>query len=139
MRNSKRWAIALAPFLVAALAACEDTIIKTLGPDNEEAVSTTAGVFRYQTWNLDNVHDRKTFSWNNPATKAMVIHRNFIHHGTVLITIRDAVGALVDSVPAEWELDQETKAGVPGRWTVKFEYFGARGRIDTSLEPLTGQ
>lgn len=138
MRNAKRWAIALLPFLVAAAAACEDSIIKTLGPENDESVSTANGILRYQSWNLDNVHDRKTFTWNNPSSQAMVKHRNWIHHGTVLITIRDARGKLVDSVPAEWEFDQMTKTGTPGAWTVMFEYFGARGRIDTSVEPYQG-
>lgn len=138
MRHSKRWAIALFPALVAAAAACEDTIIKTIGPENNEVVSEIDGVFRYQSGNLDNVHDRKTFTWTNPASQARVIHRNFVHHGTVLITIRDAEGVLVDSVPAEWELEHETGTGMPGLWTVRFEYFGARGRVDTSLEPYTG-
>ena len=139
MRYNKRWAMAVLPFLVAAGVACEDTIIKTIGPDNNEAVSTTAGVFRYQSWNLDNVHDRRTYTWENPNKQALVKHRNFVHHGTVLITIRDSRGFLVDSVPAEWELDQVTKVGHPGLWTIKFEYFGARGRVDTSLEPSTGE
>jgi hypothetical protein len=136
MTSSKRWAIALVPFLAAAVAACEDTIIKVLGPANDEVVNTSGGVFRYESYNLDNVHDRRTFTWTNPQAKALVKHRNFIHHGTVLITVRDSRGALVDSVPAEWELDHETGSGQPGLWTIKFEYFGARGRVDTSLEPL---
>ena len=62
MRYNKRWAMAVLPFLVAAGVACEDTIIKTIGPENDEAVSTTGGVFRYQSWNLDNVHDRRTYT-----------------------------------------------------------------------------
>lgn len=137
LRPSRQWALALTPFLAAAaVAACEDTIIKTIGPENDEQVSTIDGVFRYQSWNLDNVHDRRQFNWRNDTRRALVKHRNFIHHGTVLITIRDARGALVDSVPAEWELDHETDFGVPGIWTIKFEYFGARGRLDTSFEPV---
>ena len=136
MQTRTRWALALTTFLATlTLAACEDTIIKTIGPENVEEVSTSNGVFRYQSWNLDNVHDRREFTWQNPSTVALVHHRNFVHHGTVLITIRDALGTLVDSVPAEWELDHETTAGAPGLWTIKFEYFGARGRVDTSLEP----
>ena len=136
MTTFRKWALALAPFLVAATVACEDTIIKTLGPENEEVTTTVNGVLRHVSWNLDNVHDRRQFTWLNTAGKALVKHRNFVHHGTVLITLRDATGALVDSVPAEWNLDHETEAGVPGIWTVKFEYFGARGRIDTSFEPM---
>jgi hypothetical protein len=136
MKYSKRWAIALAPLLLATLVACEDTIIKVIGPENDEAVSTTDGVFRYQSWNLDNVHDRRIYTWNNPYPYAMVKHRNFVHHGTVLLTVRDSRGALVDSLPVEWELDEPTSAGRPGIWTIQFEYFGARGRVDTSLEPL---
>lgn len=139
MTNAKRWALALAPFLVAAVSACEDSIIKTIGPENDEVVSTTNGVFRYQSWNLDNVHDRRTYTWQNPNKQALVLHRNFVHHGTVLITIRDSRGELVDSVPAEWQLDQVTKVGRPGLWTIKFEYFGARGRVDLSLEPSSGE
>jgi hypothetical protein len=135
MTRSTRWTIILIPLLATA-AACMDSIIKTLAPENNEQVSTTGGVFRYQSEELDNVHDRRTFTWANPGTQAIVHHHNFIHHGLVLITIRDALGALVDSVPAEWEIDDTTDAGAPGAWTVKFEYFNSRGRIDTSLEPL---
>lgn len=136
MNSRTHLALAAAAFAgTLLLAACEDTIIKTLGPENDEQVSISAGVFRYQSWNLDNVHDRREYNWQNPSSVALVKHRNFIHHGTVLITIRDGMGQLVDSIPAEWELDHETGAGAPGLWTIKFEYFGARGRLDTSLEP----
>jgi hypothetical protein len=141
MTKRTLWAIALVTAAGTLAAACADTIIKTLGPENEEEVTLSGNTFRYQSWNLDNVHDRKQFSWHNPGTKAMVRHRNFVHHGTVLITIRDVQGRLVDSIPAEWNMDHETEAGVPGLWTVKFEYFGARGRVDTSFEPaqISGQ
>ena len=124
--------------LVVALAAvgCEDSIIKLLGPENNESVTDVDGVFRYQATELDNVHDVRRYTWENPQPRALVVHRNFVHHGSVLILVHDGAGGLVDSTFAEWELDAPTDAGVPGTWDITFHYYGARGRVDTSLEPL---
>jgi len=65
--------------------------------------------------------------------QAVVEHNNFLHHGSVIMIVRDASGAMVDSVPMEWQLTTETDAGVPGNWTVTFNFYGARGRVDLSL------
>ncbi len=115
---------------------CEDSIIKMIGPANNETVTTIDGVFRYQSGDLDNVTDQRQFTWVNTSPRATVKHRSFVHHGSVLILVHDQAGTLVDSTFAEWELDAPTDTGVPGVWTVDFRYFGARGRVDTILEPL---
>jgi hypothetical protein len=124
--------IALAVCAVG-LVACLDSIIKPLGPENTEDVENAPDNFRYFADNLDNVHDTRTFTWRNNGTTATVEHNNFIHHGSVIMVVRDAAGAMVDSVPMEWQLQTETDAGVPGNWTVTFNFYGARGRVDLSL------
>ena len=136
--NARTTAARLLAILVLSLAAlgCEDSIIKLLGPENAESVTTIDGVFRYTSADLDNVHDVREYTWSNDQPRAMVRHRSFVHHGSVLILVHDGVGALVDSTFAEWELDAPTDVGVPGTWAITFRYYGARGRVDTSLEPL---
>ena len=119
--------------LAVGLVACLDSIVKPLGPENEEEVENVADNFRYFADNLDNVHDTRTFTWRNNGTSAKVLHNNFIHHGSVVMIVRDALGALVDSVPMEWQLETETDVGAPGNWTVTFNFYGARGRVDLSL------
>jgi hypothetical protein len=131
----RMWRSVLAGVFVVTLG-CADSIVKMLGPENGETVSTEDGVFRFRATELDNVTDRRVFTWNNPAPRALVKHRNFVHHGVVIILVRDANGALADSTYAEWELDVPTDEGTPGAWTIEFRFYGARGRVDTSIEPL---
>ena len=119
--------------MAIGLVACLDSIIKPLGPENTEEVENTPDNFRYFADHLDNVHDTRTFTWRNNGTTAVVEHNNFLHHGSVIMIVRDASGAMVDSVPMEWQLTTETDAGVPGNWTVTFNFYGARGRVDLSL------
>ena len=119
--------------LSIGLVACLDSIVKPLGPENDEEVENAPDNFRYFADHLDNVHDTRTFTWRNNGTTAKVEHNNFVHHGSVIMIVHDAVGALVDSVPMEWQLETETDAGVPGNWTITFNFYGARGRVDLSL------
>lgn len=113
--------------------ACLDSLVKPLGPENFEEVSNVPDAFRYQATELDNVHDVRTFVWRNNGTTATVEHKNFVHHGSVIMMVRDGAGALVDSVPMEYELETETDPGVPGNWQVTLNFYGARGRVDVSL------
>lgn len=126
---------ALFRFLLAAgVAGCADSIIKPLGPENSEQVDNRPDFFRFQAVELDNVHDTRQFSWVNSGTSATVLHRNFVHHGSVILMVRDAAGTLVDSVPMEFNLDTETDEGVPGSWQLELRFYGARGRVDVGLE-----
>jgi hypothetical protein len=127
--------IARVAVLAVALgaAACLDSIIKPLGPENLEEVENVPDNFRYFADKLDNVHDTRTYTWRNNGTTATVQHDNFVHHGSVIMIVRDALGKLVDSVPMEWQLVTETDAGTPGNWQVTLNFYGARGRVDVSL------
>lgn len=125
--------------LAAAGAACADTIIKRLGSENAVAIENTPGEFRFQASDLDNVHDEVVIYWENPEGRASVAHRSFVHHGQVLVTVTDAAGATLYSTPAEYQVDNQTQAGQPGTWHVRFEFFGARGRVDVSLTALAGE
>ncbi len=120
--------------LIAAAVACQDTIVKYLGPENREVETLLTDSLRYQAFDLDNVHDTRLWGWTNTGTVAEVRHRSFVHHGVARLTILDAVGDTVYRlVPLEYELDNETAPGVAGVWTVRLELFGARGRIDFSI------
>jgi hypothetical protein len=120
--------------LAAGLAGCADSIIKPLGPENSEQIDNQPDTFRFQAVDMDNVHDTRQFSWTNTGTQAAVLHRNFIHHGTVVLMVRDAVGTLVDSVPMEYGIDTETDVGVAGTWQLELRFYGARGRVDVTLQ-----
>ena len=127
--------IARTGLLVVAIGmvACLDSIIKPLGPENLEEVENVPDNFRYFADHLDNVHDQRTYVWRNNGTTAKVLHNNFVHGGSVIMIVKDAAQAVVDSVPMEWELETETSAGVPGTWTITLNFYGARGRVDVSL------
>ena len=129
----------LVPLLLAACAGCADTIIKALGEENGVIVDNAPGAFRFQAFELDNVHDEVTFTWFNPQGRAAIAHRSFVHHGQVVVTIRDALGQPLYSTPVEYQLDNQTQGGVPGNWTVHIQLFGARGRVDVALSALAGE
>jgi len=131
--------LALVAAVAVAAMGCEDSIIKMLGPENSEFITNEGGTFRHVSYELDNVTDRRVFQWDNPMPRAMVEHRNFVHHGSVLILVKDADSTVVDSVFAEWEMDAPTDVGTPGTWTLEFRYFGARGRVDTRFVPLAAE
>ena len=125
--------------LCATCAACADTIIKTLGPENGELTDNAPGALRYQAFELDNVHDEVVLTWVNPAGRASVAHRSFVHHGQVVVTVLDAADQPLYSTPVEYQLDNQTRPGQPGEWTVHIQFFGARGRLDVGLTALEGE
>lgn len=120
--------------VVAIFAACQDSIIKYLGPENREVETVLTDSLRFQAFDLDNVTDTRTWSWTITGPVAAVHHQSFVHHGQGRLTILDAAGDTVyRMVPLEFELENETTAGQPGVWIVNLEMFGARGRIDFIL------
>jgi hypothetical protein len=125
--------------LAAACAACEDTTIKMLGAENQVTTDNTPGSLRFQASNLDNVHDEVNIDWENPEGRASVSHRSLVHHGEVEVTVSDAAGVTLYSTPAEYQLDNQTQGGQPGTWHVRFQFFGARGRVDVLLTALAGE
>jgi hypothetical protein len=125
---------AIAALAVAAALGCQDTIIKYLGPENREVETVLTDSLRFQAFDFDNVTDSRVWAWTNTGTQALVYHRSFVHHGVARLTILDAAGDTVYRfVPLEYDLDNETAAGVAGGWTVTLELFGARGRADFSI------
>lgn len=113
---------------------CQDSIVKYLGPENNEAETVLTDSLRFQAWDLDNVTDTREWTWTITGPQALVYHDNFVHHGKGQITIIDAAGDTVyNRIPLEWEIDNATDSGSAGAWTVKLELFGARGRVDFSV------
>jgi hypothetical protein len=123
--------------LIAAVAlstGCQDSIIKYLGPENNEIETVLTDSLRFQAWDLDNVTDTREWNWTITGPQANVHHDNFVHHGKGQITIIDAAGdAVYNRIPLEWGIDNATDSGAAGAWTVKLELFGARGRVDFSV------
>ena len=122
--------------LVAAGVGCTDSVIRELGPGNAETVVSGADSLTYLASNLENVSDRVSFEWTNSEPRLQVNHQSFIPHGYGLLVIRDAVGAVVDSTLLEYQLETESRAGVPGVWSVTLIYAAAWGRAQFSLVPL---
>jgi hypothetical protein len=135
--NHGPWCVVRGALLLATVgisAGCQDSIIKYLGPENNEMETVVTDSLRFQAWDLDNVTDTREWTWTMTGPQAIVHHNNFVHHGKGQITIIDAVGDTVyNRVPLEWEIDNVTDSGSAGAWTVKLELFGARGRVDFSV------
>ena len=137
--RTPRLSRAAAPLLLMvgigfAIAGCQDTIVKYLGPGNKPDLYIAVDSTRYQAHDLDNVTDVEAWTWPHTGRVAKVYHHNFVHHGHARITIEDANGAIVyDHVPVEYDLVNETKDGEPGDWRVMIEFFGAKGRVDFSV------
>jgi hypothetical protein len=125
---------ALIVAMVVLTAGCQDSIVKYLGPDNNEQETVLTDSLRYLAGDLDNVTDSREWNWTITGPQAVVHHHNFVHHGKGQITIIDAAGDTVyNRIPLEWEIDNATDSGTAGTWLVKLELFGARGRVDFSV------
>jgi hypothetical protein len=117
-------------------AGCADSIVTELGPQNNETVAILPDSFTYIATNLENVSDKAVYQWSNSEARLQIIHQSFLPHGYGLLVIKDAVGAVVDSTLLEYQLETESRAGVPGLWTITLIYTGAWGRAQFTLLPL---
>ena len=115
---------------------CADSIVRVLDETNDPVVTNTPERFQFRATDMRNVHDRFTFVWSNPASKAAVHHDSFIHHGYGILVVQDAAGQVVDSTLLELNLETETAVGTPGDWTLTLTLASARGRADFSLTPV---
>jgi hypothetical protein len=121
------------PGLLVMVAACLDSIVRQLGPENDPVVVNTPDKFQFTAADLENVNDKLTFVWPNSGTKAALHHDSFINHGYGILVIHDAVGQMVDSTLLELDLDTETGIGTPGNWDLTLIFAAARGRVDFTL------
>lgn len=133
MTRIRPLAAVAAVVLLAALAACADSIVRELEPNNDPQLVNEPDSLRYTAVDLENVNDKISFTWINTGTTAAVLHRTFIHHGYGILVIQDGAGVQVDSTILQYELDTETREGTPGDWTVTLTLANARGRVDFSL------
>ena len=115
---------------------CADSIVRLLGPENAPQTVNTPERFQFTATDMRNVNDRLTFTWPNPAPRAALRPDSFIHHGYGILVVLDAVGTVVDSTLLELNLDDSTRAGTPGNWTVILVLASARGRTDFTLTPV---
>ena len=117
---------------------CTDSVINVIQPGNQETVTVVGDSFAYIATDLENVSDRVSYTWNNPMERMTLIHQSFLPHGYGLLVVQDASGFVVDSTLLEYQLETESRAGVPGLWTITLIYAAAWGRAQFSLTPLTG-
>lgn len=135
--QSFRFRAAAVPALaLLLLAACQDTIVKAIGPSNDPQLTAQANYFRFYANDMDNVYDQVSAEFDFADTAAAVIHRNFVHHGSGRIIVTDAEGDTVANSGLEWNLDLKTRAGAPGRWKAFVGLYGARGRVDIRVQKL---
>ncbi len=120
---------------MALVLACQDSIVRLLGPENDPQTVNTSERFQFTATDLRNVNDRETWTWPNPAPQAALTHDSFIHHGYGILVVLDAAGQVVDSTLLELNLEAETRSGTPGDWTVILVLASARGRVDFALTP----
>jgi len=135
MKSARGWCWPLLAAVVLGTG-CLDSVVRQLGPSNEPQIVNTPEKFEFVATDLRNVNDRLTWVWSNPAPRAALTHDSFIHHGYGILTVHDAVGALVDSTLLELDLETETAVGAPGNWTLTLILASARGRADITLTPL---
>jgi hypothetical protein len=121
--------------LLVMVPGCLDSIVRQLGPENDPVVVNTPDKFQFTATDLENVNDKLTFVWPNPAAKAALHHDSFIHHGYGILVIHDAAGQMVDSTLLELDLEAETGSGTPGNWNLTLIFAAARGRVDFTLTP----
>lgn len=122
----------------AGTAGCADSVINVIQPANDRTISVVGDSLEYLVSNLENVSQVDTFTWNNPLERSTIYHQSFLPHGYALMVMIDAAGAVVDSTLLEYQLTTESRAGVPGTWTILIIYTGAWGRAQVSFVPLTG-
>ena len=131
----RRICAALALCCGVLVACAQDSIVRLLGPENAPVTVDTPERFQFSATDLRNVNDREVFTWPNSAPVAAVRHDSFIHHGYGILVVLDGLGQVVDSTLLELNLDTETRAGVPGNWTLILVLASARGRVDFTLTP----
>ena len=122
----------------AGTAGCADSVINVIQPVNDRNVTVVGDSLSYLVSDLENVSQVDTVTWNNPLERSTIYHQSFLPHGYVLMVMFDAAGIVVDSTLLEYNLVTQSRAGVPGVWTVLLIYTGAWGRAQFSLVPLTG-
>jgi hypothetical protein len=134
MRGRRARAL-LALCAMGLLLACQDSIVRLLGPENDPQTIDTPERFQFTATEMRNVNDRLIWTWPNSAPKAALTHDSFIHHGYGILVVLDAVGQVVDSTLLELDLETETRPGAPGDWTVVLLLASARGRANFILTP----
>jgi hypothetical protein len=115
--------------------ACQDSIVRLLGPENSPQLIDTPERFQFTATEMRNVNDRQVWTWPNPGTSAALTHDSFIHHGYGILVVLDAAGQVVDSTLLELNLEDSTRTGTPGDWTVILVLASARGRANFILTP----
>jgi hypothetical protein len=119
-------------------AACNDPIAM-VGPDNNPTLVDATDSFRYEAFDLQNVHDTLRWAWTNTGAVAAVTHESFLPHGDTVLSIRDADGVEVYNGPLESPQEEAivrtSRPGRPGAWSIEARLYGVDGgRINFSVE-----
>lgn len=115
--------------LLAGLAACGDGTDPTFDPVVANAVDN----FTFQIAGMSDVSETRQYTWQNTGTTAVVTRTTSVSAGTGTLTVRDAAGTEVYSVPLTTESSGSTQAGVPGAWTIRVELTEADGGFNFEI------
>jgi hypothetical protein len=127
LRHARR---AVGCALLAAIAACGDGTDPTFDPVVANAVDN----FTFQIAGMSDVSETRQYTWQNTGTSAVVSRTTSVSAGTGTLTILDAAGTEVYSVPLTTESSGSTQSGVPGAWTIRVELTDAGGGFNFLIE-----
>lgn len=98
----------------------------------QEAVCNETGSFSFST-NAGMTSDTKTYTWQNPKTKADVHWTTNLGLGSVSLTLKDSTGKQVFtksfSGSGQQASSQSTAEGEAGAWTIVVKLTGASGQV----------
>lgn len=120
---------------VVILAACGGTNL--IGPANELEVGNLTDQFQFQVSDLDNVTDRRTYTWENTGTQATIDVSQAITAGSAPLVIRDAAGTIMYQDDVGDDNDTTTSAGVPGSWTIELDLIEVSGTFNFRVQKTT--
>lgn len=105
----------------------------TLAPFEPEIV-TQADTFQFQITDATDVTTTETYSWKNPASKAVIDHSTSLTGGSASVVIRDAAGVAVYSSDLKASGTEESQAGQTGTWTVALSFTDFDGSANIRVE-----
>lgn len=127
--------LALAALLLGACGG-SDGSTNPLHPVNEPEVANLPDDFSFQVTGVDNGSGTFTYVWQNGGTAATVDRSSDVTAGAVLLTVRDASGAVVLVDPVPWSGSVATATGAAGAWTIQVAFDHASGAVNFRAQRL---
>lgn len=115
---------------VAALLACGGGS-SPLQAQYQPQITNAPDSFAFQLTGVLDGGGTFAYAWRNTGASATIDRSSSISGGSVMLTLRDAGGAVVYQAPLEGVTGSTaTAAGAPGDWTVTVEFTHATGTVN---------